>query len=152
MVRSRPSMGLLYAWVAGLFGVFGVGVATWAASPSDPPKPPKATPAPAAASIEGYYACQGKDDADGYEGVTVIRKHGQAYVVQWVVSGGPSYTGCGTRQGDRFTVGWAMVQEGKTLRGVHVFRIDGTTLVGQWASLPGSGQLYAETLTFIKGL
>lgn len=122
------------------------------AAPSDPPKAPKAAPAPAAASIEGYYSCHGKDDADGYEGVVVIRKHGAVYIVQWVVSGGPSYTGCGTRIGDRFTVGWAMTQDGKTLRGVHNFAIEQGKLSGSWASLPGSGQLYAETLTFLKGL
>ncbi len=105
--------------------------------------------------ISGYYTCKGLEvGGKSYNGVTVISRKGDVYVVQWMVGTGSTFTGIGIRQGNTLAASWALPGERGLVRGVNVYRIEtssaGPRLVGRWASMPGNGALQSETLTFLK--
>lgn len=104
--------------------------------------------------ISGYYICKGQESGGKtYNGVAVISKKGDVYVVQWMVGGGSTFTGIGIRQGGTFATSWALGGDKGLLRGVNLYRIEpGPRLVGRWATLPGGGVMQSETLTFLKSL
>lgn len=105
--------------------------------------------------ISGFYTCKGKEvSGKSYSGVTVIRRQNDVYLVQWMLSGGSTFTGVGIRQGNTLSASWAMVAEKGTLvRGVNMYKIDpGPRLSGRWATIPGPGIVQTETLTFLKNL
>lgn len=134
-------------------------VCLWAlvGSPSPEPAPKlKAEATPEVASIEGYYHVAGSlGTGKEYSGVVTIRQpeNAEVYFVQWSVQPGAVTLGIAFRQDDRLVVGWI---EGEKGRGVSSYRIEsgkrGPRLVGRWASLPGSGQVNAESLEFLRGL
>ena len=104
--------------------------------------------------ISGYYSCKGVE-AGGktYNGVAVIMKKNDVYVIQWMVGGGSTFTGVAIRQGDTLAASWALPAERGIIRGVNLYRIEsGPRLVGRWASAPGPGVVQSETLTFLKKL
>lgn len=102
--------------------------------------------------ISGYYDCRGQQsDGKKYNGVVIIRKMNEVYVVSWVIPGNPSFTGIGIRQNNRFAVSWAMLGEKKFIQGINFYKIEpGPRLAGRWTSLPGNGVLQWETLMFLK--
>jgi hypothetical protein len=104
--------------------------------------------------ISGYYSCKGVEaGGKAYNGVAVIMKKNDVYVVQWMVGGGSTFSGVGIRQGDTLSASWALPAERGIIRGVNVYRIEsGPRLVGRWASVPGPGVIQTETLTFLKKL
>jgi hypothetical protein len=107
--------------------------------------------------ISGYYVCKGMEvGGKQYNGVAVISRKADIYVVQWVIGSGSNFTGIGIRQGDSFAASWAIPGERGVVRGVNMYRIEtasaGPRLVGRWSSLPGPGALQSETLTFLKQL
>lgn len=116
-------------------------------------KEPKPAPQKEIGDISGYYDCEGQQsDGKKYNGVVVIQKRNEAYVVSWIIPGNPSFTGIGVRQGNLLAVSWAMMQgEKKFIQGVNFYKIEpGPRLAGRWASLPGNGVLQWETLMFLK--
>jgi hypothetical protein len=104
--------------------------------------------------IDGYYTCKGIDNLKNYNGIAVITKKEEVYVVQWMVGMGASFFGVGIRQGDTLAVSWALPGDVKgVVRGINVYHIEkGPRLVGEWATLPGRGTVNRETLTFLKKL
>ena len=107
--------------------------------------------------ISGYYVCKGVEiGGKQYNGITVIQRKSDVYVVQWVIGAGSNFTGIGIRQGDSFAASWALPAERGLVRGVNMYRIEtssaGPRLVGRWASMPGPGALQSETLTFLRPL
>ena len=104
--------------------------------------------------ISGYYTCRGVETGGkAYSGVAVISKKNEVYVVQWMVGGGSTFAGIGVRQGSTFSASWAISGERGLTRGVNMYKIEpGPRLVGRWATLPGTGSLQSETLTFLKNI
>ncbi|MCI0637507.1 MAG: hypothetical protein L0Y72_01295 [Gemmataceae bacterium] len=124
-----------------------------------PPPTDKAVPTalalePEVADLSGYYLCNGQEGLGRkYNGLCVITKRNDVYLMQWVV-GGTSFSGIGMRQGNVFSASWATTNEKGLTRGVHQYRIEtaGPRLVGRWATLPGNGVMQHETLTFLRQL
>jgi hypothetical protein len=113
------------------------------------------TPLNEMSDISGYYTCKGKEiSGKTYSGVTLITRKNDIYLVQWMLSGGSTFTGVGIRQGNTLSASWAMLAEKGTLvRGVNMYKIEtGPRLVGRWATIPGPGVVQTETLTFLKNL
>ena len=108
--------------------------------------------------LQGYYVCKGVEGSGKtYSGVAVITKKNEVYVIQWVVGSASTFTGIGIRQSNTFAASWAMPNDkGGIIRGVNQYRIesgsDGPRLVGRWATLPGSGVMQSETLTYLRQL
>jgi hypothetical protein len=105
--------------------------------------------------ISGYYTCKGLEvGGKQYNGVVVISRKSDIYLVQWMIGSGSTFTGVGIRQGNTLSASWAIPGERGVVRGINVYRIEtsssGPRLVGRWASLPGPGALQNETLTFLK--
>lgn len=114
----------------------------------------KAALAEEVGDLSGYYTCKGQEvGGKSYSGVAVITKKKDVYLIQWMVSGGSTFSGVAIRQGNTFSASWALPNERGLIRGVNVYRIDaGPKLVGRWATLPGPGYLQNETLTFLKAV
>ena len=59
--------------------------------------------------ISGYYACSGKEGlGKTYNGVAVITKKNDVYLVQWIIGTGGAFFGIGLRQGDTLSCSWAI--------------------------------------------
>ena len=104
--------------------------------------------------ISGYYTCKGQEvGGKTYNGIALVAKKNDVYVIQWMVAGGATFTGVAVRQGATFAASWAMAGDKGLVRGVNLYRIEpGPRLVGRWATLPGPGYMQNETLTFLKDL
>src|SRR4029077_18665721 len=75
--------------------------------------------------ISGYYTCKGLETGGKtYSGVAVISRKGDVYIIQWVVGGGSTFTGIGTRQGNSFSASWALPSDKGLVRGVNTYRIE----------------------------
>jgi len=122
---------------------------------SQPLKLPKVVPEKDFSDITGYYTCKGKE-ASGktYNGIAVIVKKNDIYVVTWVIGGSSTFMGVGVRQGETFAASWVLPINEKTfIRGVNLYKIEpGPRLVGIWATLPGPGIHQRETLIFLRNL
>ena len=117
---------------------------------------PKVRQLAAEADLSGYYTCKGQEaGGKNYSGVCVLTKKSDVYLVQWII-GTTSYSGVALRQGDNLAASWAIVTEKGVIRGVNLYRIEGTSagprLTGRWTSLPGPGVQQPETLAFLKKL
>jgi hypothetical protein len=104
--------------------------------------------------ISGYYACSGKEGVGKtYNGVAVITKKNDVYLVQWIIGAGGAFFGVGLRQGDTLSCSWAIPGDKGVVRGINVYRIEtGPRLVGRWSAFPGDGSIRNETLTFLRKL
>ena len=102
--------------------------------------------------ITGYYKCKGTSPGKPYTGIVTIEGDGkgQVYKATWTM-GGASFVGVGIRQGNTISFGWAAGGEPPP-RGVNIYAIEGNTLSGVWASIPGDGIVFNETLTFLDKL
>jgi hypothetical protein len=110
---------------------------------------------PEIGDISGYYTCKGMEvGGKTYNGVAVISRKSDVYVIQWMIGSGSTFTGLGIRQGNTFAASWAIPNERGLIRGINVYRIETISgqprLTGRWASMPGPGALQSETLTFLK--
>jgi hypothetical protein len=123
-------------------------------SETKPAKAEKAGLEQEVGDISGYYTCRGLETGGkSYNGVAVISKKNDVYVVQWMVGGGSTFAGIGIRQGAAFSASWAIPGERGLVRGVNMYKIEpGPRLVGRWATLPGAGNIQSETLTFLKNI
>ena len=117
-------------------------------------RPEKAGLEDTVGDLSGFYTCKGKEvGGKNYSGVAIITKKNEIYVIQWMITGGSTFTGIAIRQGNTFTASWAIPGERGTIRGVNLYRVEtGPRLSGRWATLPGPGYLQTETLTFLKKL
>jgi hypothetical protein len=117
----------------------------------------KAAPSldPEVGDISGYYTCKGLEvGGKTYNGVAVISRKSDVYVIQWMIGSGSTFTGLGIRQGNTFAASWAIPNERGLVKGINVYRIETVSgnprLTGRWATIPGPGALQSETLTFLK--
>lgn len=103
-------------------------------------------------NYSGYYACDGKTSAGKrYDGVVVIEKVHDVYVVQWT-NGSTITNGIGQHVDDLLVVGWKMQGEGGAI-GVTVYRLGkDNTLTGTYVSNPGNGKQCTETLNLLRRL
>jgi hypothetical protein len=110
--------------------------------------------APEIGDLSGYYTCKGQETGGKhYSGIAMLIKKNDLYIVQWMVTGGSTFTGIGIRQGETLAVSWALPTDRGLTRGVNLYKVEsGPRLVGRWASMPGPGILQSETLTFLKKL
>src|SRR5262245_26936977 len=110
-------------------------VATGLFNPGDktaPSKIDKTSLASEVGDLSGYYTCKGQEvGGKAYSGVVVITKKNDVYVIQWMVTGGSTFTGVAIRQGDTFSASWALPNERGTIRGINVYRVEtGPRLTG----------------------
>jgi hypothetical protein len=97
------------------------------------------------ANVAGTYTIASASNptgGSGYAGSVKIDKNGDAFDLTWTITGGQGYGGVGLVRGDTFGVGWGT---GKNY-GVVVYKIDGGTLTGEWASSISGGKLGKEVL------
>ena len=105
-----------------------------------------------AGDLTGIYTVKGQETGGkGYGGICVVSRKSEVYLFQWMVgTSGSAFTGIGVRQGDVIAVAWALPTEKGIARGVNVYRIESKKLTGRWASMPGTGALQTEVLTWLK--
>lgn len=86
-------------------------------------------------AIEGAYTISGQDPYEKapYTGTAVITKEGDVYQGQWSFDDKEKYVGTGLKNGNE--VSFIFQKDDKTLSGVQVYKIDGTTLSGPWVLL-----------------
>jgi|SRR3989344_3109404 len=103
-------------------------------------------------SLSGYYDCTGMEpNGEEYEGVAIIVRKRDVYIVTWVTGGASTFSGVGIRHGDNFAVNWTIQTGEKLLRGVNLYKIrPGPVLDGVWTTLPGDGLMKKEKLIFEK--
>jgi hypothetical protein len=82
-------------------------------------------------------------------GVATIVREGDVYLFSWVI-GSTHMRGIGIRQNDALCVSWHTLAGG--MHGVSLYKLEGTRLLGRWASTPGNARLQKETLTFLRAL
>jgi|ERR1019366_2247383 hypothetical protein len=112
---------------------------------------------PEMGDLSGYYTCKGQEaGGKNYNGICVLTKKNDVYLIQWVVGGGSNFNGIAIRQGATLAASWSIVSDRGVVRGVNLYRIESTNngprLSGRWASVPGPGVQQGETLTFLKKL
>ena len=98
-------------------------------------------------SITGTYECVG-DNGDGtsYKGTLKIVKFGDVFELTWTI-GETSHTGVGIFENHALCCSWSTTVDGKTVKGVVVYKIEKDKMTGRWASHPTNGKVLTETLT-----
>jgi hypothetical protein len=110
-----------------------VGRMTTIADPADPQE------------IAGVYAGEGSNgDGSPYRAIVVIEKYRDAFRVQWIFPSRTATIGLGILDGNVLAVSYYGPRPG-----IVLYKVDGTTLVGQWTLLGAGGMLSKETLTRI---
>ena len=107
--------------------------------------------------LSGFYQCKGQElGGKTYTGVCMLVKKNDVYLIQWMVTGGSTFTGIAIRQGNTLAASWAIPNDRGVVRGVNLYRIEtsaaGPRLTGRWTTMPGPGALQNEALTFLKKL
>lgn len=101
------------------------------------------TPQP---DLAGVYSCDGKNpDGSAYHGVVEISKVRDTFRVRWTMDDG-AIMGVGIYSGGVFAVSYF-----GGAPAVVVYKVDGTTLVGEWTMGGAEGAVYVETLTKTPG-
>lgn len=83
-----------------------------------------------------------------YQGQVAIRKNGDVFDLRWSINNAPAYSGIGIREGNILGVGWGVGDN----FGVVVYRVQGGSLRGRWASAGTQGQIGTEDLQGPAGL
>ena len=92
--------------------------------------------------VSGTYRCDGTNpDGTEYHGVVEISKLRNTFRVRWTMDDG-SITGVGIMSNGVFAVSYF-----GGAPAVVVYKLDGTTLVGEWTMGGIEGAVYKETLT-----
>lgn len=92
--------------------------------------------------LAGVYRCDGKNpDGTAYHGVVEIRKLRDTFRVRWTMDDG-AILGVGIYSGGVFAVSYF-----GGAPAVVVYKLDGSTLVGEWTMGGVEGAMYSETLT-----
>ena len=103
---------------------------------------PSAAPAAAPDDLVGVYRCDGKNpDGSAYQGVVEIAKVRGTFRVKWTLDDS-AVMGVGIYSGGVFAVSYF-----GGAPAVVVYKVDGSTLVGEWTMGGIEGAVYAETLT-----
>ncbi len=116
------------------------------------PPPVEQLPAPAKGpgpDLSGVYVLVGTEgDGDQYEGLVILRRQGNSYVVQWAVTGND-----GEQAYDRVTMGRGVLHDKRlsvaASGAVFVYRVnDDGSLSGEGVPPGGGEPRRTETLTF----
>lgn len=104
--------------------------------------------------LSGFYVCNGQElGGKKYNGIAMLVKKNDIYLIQWMVSGGSTFSGIAIRQGNTLAASWTIANDRGVVRGVNLYRIDpGPRLTGRWSTLPGPGVMSNESLTFLRKL
>jgi len=96
--------------------------------------------------LAGVYSCDGKNpDGSAYHGVVEISKVRETFRVRWTMDDG-AIMGVGIYSGGVFAVSYF-----GGAPAVVVYKVDGSTLVGEWTMGGAEGAVYVETLTKTPG-
>lgn len=94
--------------------------------------------------IVGYFTCEGQTLEGTYDGVVIISKKRDTYLVRWIFQSGQKIVGSGMREGNTLWIGWS----DQTTVGVCRYRIelenDRPKLIGDRGT--------NEKMTFLKPL
>lgn len=85
---------------------------------------------------------------NAYQGQVAVRKQGDVFDLHWTIQSTPPYRGVGIQEGNVLAVGWGTGSG----HGVVVYRIQGGTLRGRWASPATQGRVGTEDLQGPPGL
>ncbi len=101
-----------------------------------------------AGEITGLYSCTGADPKGvKYDGTVVISRKGEAYMVEWTISG-RKYGGIGILSEGVLSATW--VTRNTSSGGVVAYRVkDNGQLVGKWVDTSGA-QIISEVLTPVR--
>ena len=83
-----------------------------------------------------------------YGGQVALSKTGEVFQLRWSIDNTPPYTGVGIEEGNVLGVGWGVGSN----QGIVVYRIQGGTLRGRWASSATRGHVGTEDLQGPPGL
>jgi hypothetical protein len=95
-----------------------------------------------AKDIAGVYAAEGNNgDGSPYRAIVVIEKHRDAFRMQWIFPTRTAAVGLGILNGDVLAVSYYGASPG-----IVLYKLDGTSLVGEWTLFGAGGVLSKETL------
>ena len=119
-----------------LLGVIAIAVCAFSPMAAQGPQP----------ELSGVYRCNGMNpDGTAYQGVVEISKLQNTFRVRWTMDDG-SIIGVGI-----FSNGVLAVSYFGGAPAVVVYKLDGTSLVGEWTMGGIEGTMYKETLTKTEG-
>lgn len=92
-------------------------------------------------NLSGFYAFDGKENDEPYEGVVTVSGYSPTYKIRWIMADGANFEGIGYDDGKQFIVSWA-APLGTTPGGrlvlkyaVNIYTIEpGGKLVGRWTT------------------
>jgi hypothetical protein len=120
---------------------------------SESAAPTSAAPGTPAASsgIAGNYkiaSATNPGGAGGYAGTVQVAPQGDHFTIAWTIANAPAFKGVGIVEGSTLGVGWGT----GTNYGVAVYKVDGGTLTGKWATYANQGKAGTESLSGPAGL
>ena len=120
-----------------LLGVIAIAVCGFSPMAAQSPQP----------ELSGVYRCNGMNpDGTAYQGIVEISKLENTFRVRWTMDDG-SIIGVGIFSNGVFAVSYF-----GGAPAVVVYKLDGTTLVGEWTMGGIEGTVYKETLTRTEGV
>ena len=120
-----------------LLGIVAVAVCAFSPMAAQSPQP----------ELSGVYRCNGMNpDGTAYQGVVEISKLQNTFRVRWTMDDG-SIIGVGIFSNGVFAVSYF-----GGAPAVVVYKLDGTSLVGEWTMGGMEGAMYKETLTKTDGV
>lgn len=110
-------------------------------------------PESAAATVDGatvfdIISSSNPGGGNAYRGQLAMKKSGDVFELRWTIDRTPAYSGLGIEEGSELGVGWGTGNG----HGIVVYRIQGGTLRGRWASPGTQGQIGTEDLRGPPGL
>lgn len=141
MFNARSFHGLQFSAVALL---------VLSACKADPPAPTTSTAA-TGDDLSGSYkitSATNPGGVGGYAGGVQLTRQGDHYTVDWAIANTPPYKGVAIVEGQTLGVGWGTGQN----YGVAVYKVDGGTLTGKWATFLTQGKVGTEKLSGPTGL
>jgi hypothetical protein len=120
-----------------LLGIVAIAVCAFSPMAAQTPQP----------ELSGVYRCNGMNpDGTSYQGVVEISKLQDTFRVRWTMDDG-SIIGVGIFSNGVFAVSYF-----GGAPAVAVYKVDGTSLVGEWTMGGIEGAMYKETLTKTDGV
>lgn len=101
--------------------------------------------------VAGTYAITSATNpggAGGYSGTVQLANQGDHVTLDWTIANAPAFKGVGIVEGSTLGVGWGTGSN----YGVAVYRVDGGTLTGKWATFLNQGKVGTENLKGPAGL
>ncbi len=120
------------------------------AAPAPAPTPAQKAPPSSGSGLGGMYNISSSTNpggGGGYTGVVEIAP-GAVNTVKWTLPGSPPYSGVGLQVDNVLGIGWGIGAN----YGVVVYKLNGGTLDGKWATAATGNFVGTETLTGPEGL